>query len=129
MPPNVPRMEIGTAMPGISVARKLRKKAKTTSVTNVIAIRSVSSVSRNESRMVVLRSMATVTLTSAGMAACKCGNDSFTLSMVSMMLAPGWRKTMTSTDGWPLDRPRLRTSSTESFTAARSDNCTAAPLR
>ena len=93
------------------------------------AITKVSSVSLSELRMVVLRSMATVTLTSAGMAACSAGNSAFTLSMVSMMLAPGWRNRITSTDGWPLDRPRLRTSSTESLTEATSDNCTAAPLR
>ena len=73
--------------------------------------------------------MAMVTLTSAGMAASRCGSSAFMLSMVSMMLAPGWRNRMTSTDGWPLDRPRLRTSSTESETEATSDNLTAAPLR
>ncbi len=122
-------METGTATEGMSVALKLRRNRKTTAVTSVTAITSVSSVSLSDCRIVVLRSMAMVTLTSAGIAASSCGSSAFTLSIVSMMLAPGWRNRMISTDGWPLDSPRLRTSSTESSTSATSDNCTAAPLR
>ena len=51
---------------------------------------------------------------SAGIAACSCGSAAFTLSTVSMMLAPGWRNRITSTAGLPLDRPALRRFSTES---------------
>ena len=91
MAPNVPKIEIGTATLGISVALKLRRKRKTTMVTSMTAITSVSSVSCSEARIVVLRSMATVTLMSAGIAASRCGSSAFTLSMVSMMLAFGWR--------------------------------------
>ena len=41
-------------------------------------------------------------------------------STVSMMLAPGWRKIITSTDGFPLAYPALRRSSTESTTSPTS---------
>ena len=109
MAPNVPKMEIGTATLVISVARKLRRKKYTTIVTSMTASTKVSSVSCSEARIVVLRSMATVTFISAGIAASKCGNSAFTLSMVSMMLALGWRNRMTRTEGRPLDIPRLRT--------------------
>ena len=60
-------------------------------MTSVTASTKVNSVSCSEARIVVLRSMATVTLISAGIAASKGGNSAFTLSTVSMMLAPGWR--------------------------------------
>ncbi len=76
----------------------------------MIASTSVTSVSCSEARIVVERSIATVTFMSAGIAASRCGSSAFTLSMVWMMLAFGWRNRMTSTEGWPFDRPRLRTS-------------------
>src|SRR5579862_9603433 len=129
MPPNVPRIEIGTATPGMMVARTLRRKRNTTRMTRMIAMTSVISVSWSDCRIVVLRSIAIVTLTSAGIAACKWGSAAFTWSTVSMMLAPGCRKMMISTDGVPLAIPRLRKSSTELFTVATSESWIAAPLR
>ena len=45
-----------------------------------------------------------------------------------MMLAPGWRKTMTRTAGLPLATPPARTSSTESVTVATSDRRSAPPF-
>jgi hypothetical protein len=47
---------------------------------------------------------------------------------VSMMLAPGWRKMITSTEGFPLAYPALRRSSTESTTWPTSAMRTEAPL-
>jgi hypothetical protein len=58
MAPKVPKIEIGTATLVINVTRKLRKKRYTMIVTSITASASVSSVSCNEERMVVLRSMA-----------------------------------------------------------------------
>jgi hypothetical protein len=92
MAPKVPTMEIGTATLGMSVARKLRRKKVHDERDQYDRHHQVSSVSCNEARIVVLRSMATATFISAGMAASRCGNSAFTLSMVSMMLAFGWRK-------------------------------------
>ena len=73
--------------------------------------------------MVVSRSM------SLGMAANKCGIAAFTLSTVSMMLAPGWRNTTARTAGLPCEIPACRRFSTESRTSATSDSRTAASLR
>ena len=52
-----------------------------------------------------------------------------TRSTVSMMLAPGSRKTMTRTAGLPLVSPPVRMFSTESVTVATSDSRSAAPFR
>jgi len=125
----VPISEIGTATPGITVARTLRRNTNTTRITRAIAMASVYSTSRSEARMVVVRSEAIVSSAPAGIDARSWGRTSFTRSTVSMMLAPGSRERMTSTDGRPLARPWLRRSSTESTTSATSARRTAAPLR
>ena len=59
MPANVPISESGTATLGMMVARALRRKRKTTSTTSAIARISVSWMSRNEARMLVVRSRTT----------------------------------------------------------------------
>ena len=64
--------------------------------------------------MVMLRSIAIEISTSVGIAASSCGSSAFTLSTVSIMLAPDWRNTITITACLPLASPSLRTSSTES---------------
>ncbi len=122
-------MEIGTAMDGISVARARRRNRNTTSVTSATASSSVSSVSCNAARIVVVRSLAMVTWTSLGSAASSSGSAAVTWSTVSMMLAPGWRNSSTTTEGVPSDRPMLRRFSTESITSATSASLTGAPLR
>ena len=58
-----------------AVARISRRNRNTTIVTRMTAISSVVSVSCSEERIVVLRSMAMVTLMSAGNAACRCGSS------------------------------------------------------
>ena len=85
----MPKIEIGTATLGMMVALTLRRNRNTTTVTSITASTSVSSVSCSEARIVVLRSIATVTFMSAGMAASRCGSSAFTASTVSMMLAFG----------------------------------------
>ena len=57
-----------------------------------------------------------------------CGRTSRTRSTVSMMLAPGLRKSTSSTAGLPLARPAVRRSSTESSTVATSDSRSTAPV-
>ena len=91
MAAKAPMMEIGTAMLGISAARTLRRKTKTTTVTSSTEIRSVFSVSKSEARMVVERSSVSVRSTSPGKAASSCGREDLMRSTVSMMFAPGWR--------------------------------------
>ena len=74
---------------------------------------SVISVSCSDARMVVERSAAKVMSRSAGSAAFSRGIELRTSSTVEMMLAPGWRKTITRTAGFPLLSPRFRRSCTE----------------
>ena len=127
--PNEPMIEVGTATLGIAAARTLRKKANTTRITRRTAITSVVSVSVSDCLMVFDRSTATVRSTSPGSEAIKRGNSARTLSTAWMMLAPGWRDKTTATPGFPLTRPALRRSSTESRTSATSASLTGAPLR
>ena len=58
--PKVPKIEIGTATAGISVARTLPRNTNTTAVTSNTEITSVFSVSFSEARIVVVRSDALV---------------------------------------------------------------------
>src|ERR1700736_2236260 len=88
MTPRVPSREIGTATPGMMVARTLRRNTNTTRITSAIAMASVYSTSRSEARMVVVRSEATASSAPAGIDARSWGSTSFTRSTVSMMLAP-----------------------------------------
>ena len=88
----------------------------------------VTSMSCTEARTVVVRSMTTLTSMAGEMEACSCGKAARTRSTVAMMFAPGWRKTMIRTAGFPLARPMLRMSSTESDTLATSPSRTGAPL-
>ncbi len=87
------------------------------------------STSFKEPRMGGVRSRTTDISMAPGMAAPSCGKRARTLSTVSMMLAPGWRKMITMTAGLPLTSPVERRSSTESLTLATSASLIAAPLR
>ena len=127
MTANVPISETGTATAGISVARTLRRNAKTTRVTSTTEMTSVRSTSCSEARMVELRSRTTSRSMVAGMEARSWGISSRTRSTVSMMLAPGWRKITRTIAGFLFDSPVLRTSSTESTTPATSVSRTGRP--
>ena len=129
MTPKVATSDTGTATLGIKVARPLRRNKKTTRTTRQTATTSVRSTSRNDARMVVVRSITTSTLIALGMDARSCGSIAVMLSTVSIMLAFGCRVMMISTEGLPLEEPELRRSCTESTTLPRSVSLTAEPLR
>ena len=129
MTPKVPISDIGTATLAMSVARTLRRNAKTTRITSRTETRSVSSTSRSDARIVVVRSRTTESLIAVGMAAASCVTWPRTRSTVSMMFAAGCRNTTSSTAGLPSTSPAARRSSTESWTLATSDSLTAAPAR
>src|SRR5271157_1963448 len=101
MAAKVPMSETGTATVGISVARQLRRKMKTTRITRMIERMRVRSTSLTDARMVVVRSRTIVVLMPWGMEASIEGNAARIRSTVSMMLAPGWRKMMTGIEGMP----------------------------
>ncbi len=121
MTAKVPMSETGAATAGISVARPLRRNRNTTSTTSPIARQRAFSTSFNEARMVGERSMVTLRSALSGNQARSWGSMALTLSTVSMMLAPGERKTISSTEGLPLARAMLRTSCAPSSTSATSD--------
>ena len=72
----MPISETGTATLGISVARALRRKTNTTSITRQIEVISVISTSWTEARMVVVRSSTMVMFMPWGSTACKKGTAS-----------------------------------------------------
>jgi hypothetical protein len=80
----------------------LRRKKATTPITSRVAIRTVRSTSAREARMVMVRSIATSRLMSAGSTARRLGRSAFTRSTVVMMFAPGWRYTTITMAGRPL---------------------------
>ena len=128
MTAKVPTREATVAAAGMKVARRLPRKANTTRITRKQDAARVHSTSAREARIGGVRSISTVSLTSAGREAASWGSKARTLSTVSMMLAPGWRNTINMTDGRPLTRPLARTSSTESVILATSDKRTGAPF-
>ena len=67
MTAKVPMSDAGTATVGMSVARQLRRKTKTTRITRMIERMSVFSTSLTDARMVVVRSRTTVVLMPCGM--------------------------------------------------------------
>ena len=66
MTPNVPTSESGTATAGMTVAARLRRKRKITSTTSTTDSTSSNCTSATEARMVVVRSVRTVTWTDGG---------------------------------------------------------------
>ena len=129
MTPKVPMRETGTATLGMRVERTLRRKTKTTRMTRTMEMHSAIWTSCTEARMVRVASMSTFSSTVGGREPCNWGKRARTRSTVSMMLASGCRKMGTMMAGTPLDRPELRTFSTESVTRATSPRRTALPLR
>ncbi len=122
--PNVPISDSGTATDGITVAHSRRRNTKITPITrNTVRIR-VNSTSRTEARMVTVRSANTSRCTSAGSALRSSGSTLRICSTVCTMLAPGWRRTSSSTAGWPLAHAASWSFSTPSTTLATSDRRT-----
>ena len=129
MTPKVPMREMGTATLGMRVDRTLRRNTKTTRITRAMEMAMASCTSFTEARMVRVASMSTFNSMAGGREAWSWGRMARTRSTVSMMLASGCRKMGTMMAGTPLDRPPLRTFSTESVTCATSARRTAPPLR
>ena len=127
MNPKVPSRESGTATLGINVAHRFFRKMKTTMITRAIETISVNSTSEMEARMVVVRSITTVTLIAGEMDASSTGSIFLIRSTVSIMLDAGCLKRIISTAALPSDIPALRRSSTESSTVATSPTRTDAP--
>src|SRR5450631_2644713 len=128
IPPNVPTSDKGTAMLGMIVARTVRRNANTTKITRMMEMIKVVSISLTEARTVTVRSIAMLRVIAGEIEDCRYGIMARTRSTVSIMLAPGDRKTMIRTPGLPLAKPMLRTSETESVTSATSPSRTAEPL-
>ena len=121
MTPKVPTSDTGTATPGMAVAQRLWRKTKITRTTRTMEMTRVISTSRTEARMVMVRSCAASRLIAGGIEARSKGSTAFTRSTVSMIFADGWRYRSSSTIGFPLINPALRTFTWLSTTVATSD--------
>ncbi|MNV30416.1 hypothetical protein D3C71_1216810 [compost metagenome] len=102
---SAPSSETGIATVGTSAARQWPRKAKTTSTTSAIASSRVSSASRRVARITGERSITTCMSMLAGSSACSVAICAWMASTVSMMLASGWRLTISSTAGRSLWKP------------------------
>ena len=120
MTPKVPIERCPTATAGMTVERTCLRNPKTTRITSAAEIMSDFSTSLRDPRIGGVRSCTTETLTLPGKAAASWGSRSRTRSTVPMMFAPGCRKMITMTDGFPFTSPAVRTSSTEFTTSATS---------
>ena len=87
----VPTSESGTDRLGMTVARRFRRNRNITITTNPTASVSSNWTSSIEARIVVVRSVNTVTWTEDGRPAVHCGSRVLMLSTTLMTLAPGWR--------------------------------------
>src|ERR1051326_5881528 len=96
---------IDARMVGMMVVRGLRRNTNTTMMTSTIEIAMVISMSRIDARMVVVRSKPTDSFMAGGISAWIAGRMLRTRSTVSIMLAPGWRKTTSWTAGLPSMTP------------------------
>ena len=76
MTTKVPISESGTATLGMMVAERLRRKRKITITTSAMVSMSSNSTSRTEARMVLVRSVRTVSFTAAGSVAWSLGSSS-----------------------------------------------------
>ena len=100
-----------------------------TRTTSTTASRSSYCTSLTEARIVVVRSVRTVTLMDEGSAFWSCGRSFLIRSTTSMTLAPGWRWMFTITAGDVLIQAAWFTFSASSTTSATSDRCMGALLR
>ena len=124
----VPASDSGIARAGISVAQKRRRNTKITAITRPMVSHSVSWTSCTEARMVWVRSENTSICTSAGSRPFSCGTSLVTCSTVATMLAPGWRRTSSSTAGRPSAQAATWSFSAPSTTVATSRRRTGRPL-
>ena len=125
---NAPTSDSGTEMLAITVARSEPRNRKITKVTSATASTSSNFTSDTEARMPAVRSVSTVTCTSAGSCASRSGSAALIASTVPMTLAPGWRCTSITPAGWPFIHEPSRTFSVDCTTFATSDSRIGAPL-
>ena len=127
--PNVPMIESGSAIAGITVAQNFRRKRKMTITTSTMVISSVNCTSCTDARIVAVRSVSTSSFTLRGSERRSAGSIALMRSAVSMMFAPGCRWMSRITAGFEPTHAARRTFSTLSTTSPRSPRRTGAPLR
>ena len=124
----VPASDSGTATEGMIVAHSRRRNTKITATTRPMVRIRVNCTSCTEARMVSVRSLKISRCTSAGSTPCSCGRIARMRSTVCTMLAPGWRRTSSSTAGLPSAQAASWSFSTPSTTSATSDSRTGRPF-
>ncbi len=112
----------------MKVAGMLRRNRKITSTTRTTASPSSNSTSETEARIVVVRSVRTVTSTPAGRPAVICGSIALIESTTAMTLAPGWRCTLSRIAGVLFIQESSCVFSALSTTLATSERCTGEPF-
>ena len=125
---NAPTRLSGTEIAAMIVARGLPRNRKITNTTRPMANTSSNCTSATDARMPSVRSVSTVTRTSAGNCACRSGSAALIASTVAMTFAPGWRCTSMITAGCLFIQLPVRVFSTPSVTLATSDRRTGWPL-
>src|SRR5579862_3195123 len=106
--PNVATMETGTETLGMNVDQPLRRKMNTTRMTSPMEMTMLRWASLNESRVVMVRSLAILKRTVGGSWASNCGINALIRATVSTMFAFGWRLISICTIGLPLTTPKFR---------------------
>ncbi len=97
----MPTTDTGTASSGISVARRLRRNAHTTSATSAIASPRLSRVSRIEARTNCVVSSGTVQVTPGGKSRASTAMRARSAAITPSALAPGCRNTPIGIAGPP----------------------------
>ena len=123
----VPTSDSGTETLAITVACGLPRNRKMASVTSATANSSSICTSCTEARMPSVRSVSSVTWTSAGSVSSSCGSAALMASTVAMTFAPGWRWTSTMMAGVSFIQAPRRLFSEPSTTLATSFRRTGAP--
>ena len=97
--------EIGTEIAGMTVAQSLRRKSAMTPTTRAIVRSNVKRTSARLAAMVWVRSETISTSMPGGSEARSCGRAFLIAATADMTLAPGSRKTDSTTAGLPLSQP------------------------
>src|SRR6476646_6648104 len=118
---NVPTSDSGTAMLGITVPATVRRNTKITSTTSTTVSTSSNCTSSTDARIVVVRSVSTLTDTDGGSVDWRWGSSLWMRSTTSMMFAPGCRWMFITTDGGASAHAACRTFSADSTTSATSE--------
>ena len=124
----MPAIDSGTVTPAAMVGTMRRMNSSTTSSTSPTVSSSVYCTSSTLARIVPVRSDKMVSLISGGIQDFSSGNTAFTLSTVSITLAPADLVSVSNIAGcWP-NQAASRALATPSITVATSDRRNMAPL-